>query len=114
MPAAADEARPELLCTICGTGRAPFLRYGTLERTGRMCADCLRRTRICSRCQCPAEKPVPVAFVHGGSGPGRTEYACRGCADRGGPSSVRVIDGEVRPGSTPAGDTGLRLERGAT
>jgi hypothetical protein len=114
MPAAADEARPELLCMLCGTGRAPFLRYGTLERTGRMCADCLRQTRLCSRCQRPAEKPVAVAFVHGASGPGRTEYACRDCADRRGQSPARVSHGEVRPSPTPTGDTGLRLERGAT
>lgn len=114
MPAAAEDPRPELPCTVCGTGRAPFLRYGTVDRMGRMCSECLRRTRICVRCQPPAEKPVPVAVVHGATGPGRTEYACRDCADPGERSPESVIDGEVRLAPTPTGDTGLRLERGAT
>ncbi|MGW0712346.1 hypothetical protein ACWD4G_41490 [Streptomyces sp. NPDC002643] len=80
---AATDPAAEPLCTLCGTGRAPFLRYGTGDRTGRMCSACLRTTRICGRCEYPAEKTVPVAVIHGGTGPGRTEYACQGCADRG-------------------------------
>ncbi|MCX3062473.1 hypothetical protein [Streptomyces beihaiensis] len=73
----------DALCDICGVGRAPFLRYGTVERTGRMCRECLHRTRICGHCQQPTTEPVDLRVVHAGTGPGWTEYVCRDCAPRG-------------------------------
>lgn len=71
----------EPLCDICKIGRAPFLRYGTLENTGRMCSACLHRTHICALCQQPGNAPlVAVSTVDQGTGPGRTTYACAACA----------------------------------
>jgi hypothetical protein len=77
-----SERSPEPLCDICGIERAPFLRYGTVDRTGRMCAACLRRTRACDRCgqTRPTTALAPTRFVHGATGPGWAEYACRSCA----------------------------------
>jgi len=72
------EAEP--LCDICKIGRAPFLRYGTLENTGRMCSECLHRTRLCALCQQPGSKMVALPTVDQGSGPGWTSYACVACA----------------------------------
>ncbi len=69
------------LCDICKIGRAPFLRYGTLESTGRMCSACLHRTHICTLCQQPGNAPlVALSTVDQGTGPGRTTYACAACA----------------------------------
>ncbi|WP_105975221.1 hypothetical protein [Streptomyces geranii] len=71
----------EPLCDICKVGRAPFLRYGTLENTGRMCSQCLHQTNICARCQQPGNAPlVAVSTVDQGTGPGRSTYTCAACA----------------------------------
>lgn len=111
----------EALCDICGVGRAPFLRYGTVERMGRMCRECLHRTRICARCQRPATEPVPVGVAHGATGPGWTEYACLACTDQKTTyqearrqSPVSVIGRESHPAPPTTDNTGLRLEGGAT
>ncbi|WP_327696392.1 hypothetical protein [Streptomyces sp. NBC_00459] len=70
-------------CDICHVGRAPFLRYGTLENTGRMCSECLHRTRLCAICQQPSNTPlVALPTVDQGTGPGRTSYACGACVGR--------------------------------
>ncbi|KPI29846.1 hypothetical protein OK074_6762 [Actinobacteria bacterium OK074] len=71
----------ELLCDVCGVERAPFLRFGTLHRTGRICAPCLRQTQVCGRCAQlrPVSQLVAVRYMPGATGPGWTEYACRAC-----------------------------------
>ncbi|MEW2120514.1 hypothetical protein AB0945_36200 [Streptomyces sp. NPDC005474] len=76
-----DQTDPR--CDICKVGRAPFLRYGTLENTGRMCSECLHRTRLCALCQQPTSTPmVALPTVDQGTGPGWTSYACVECTDR--------------------------------
>ncbi|MDX3458014.1 hypothetical protein PV396_39755 [Streptomyces sp. ME02-8801-2C] len=73
----------EPLCDICKVGRAPFLRYGTLENTGRMCSACLHRTRLCAICQQPTSTAmVALPTVDQGTGPGWTSYACLDCTER--------------------------------
>ncbi|MGW3646796.1 hypothetical protein [Streptomyces sp. NPDC000878] len=83
----------EPLCDVCKVGRAPFLRYGTLENTGRMCSACLRRAHICALCQQPGNAPlVALGTADQGTGPGRTTYACAACAASTSHSSP-VLDG---------------------
>lgn len=83
MAVVSEDANNEPLCDICKTGRAPFLRYGTLENTGRMCSECLHRTRLCALCQLPSNTAmVALPTVDQGTGPGWTSYACVDCTGR--------------------------------
>jgi hypothetical protein len=69
------------LCDICKVGRAPFLRYGSLENIRRMCSAFLHRNPLCAICQLPSDTPlIALPTVDQGTGPGRTSYACAGCA----------------------------------
>jgi len=77
-----EDGSGNALCDICGTGRAPFLRYGTVDRTGRMCPECPRRTLLCARCQQPGTRLVPRRIMDQGTGPGWTEYTCLACTNQ--------------------------------
>lgn len=83
MAVVSEGANSVPLCDICKTGRAPFLRYGTLENIGRMCSACLHRTPLCAICQLPSNTPlVALPTIDQGTGPGRTSYACADCTGR--------------------------------
>ena len=83
MAVVSEGANSVPLCDICKVGRAPFLRYGTLENIGRMCSACLHRTRLCAICQLPSNTPlVALPTIDQGTGPGRTSYACVDCTGR--------------------------------
>ncbi|MBW8740861.1 MAG: hypothetical protein JF621_28415 [Streptomyces turgidiscabies] len=83
MAVVSEGANSVPLCDICKTGRAPFLRYGTLENIGHMCSACLHRTPLCAICQLPSNTPlVALPTIDQGTGPGRTSYACADCTGR--------------------------------